>query len=243
MVGYYYKTGNEIYDILAFMKNRLNLEYKSSPGSLKIGETYRSKQYRFSFFLNERKEIVYLIEPMIDDNTDYSEEKSKEGDTMTKGEALLKIEELKAFVEKLDSEIPEMPDDENSNATAFLGLYKYDALHTYRDCTFEAKDTRDCYLIKALELAHLMYARECLKLSVTGEDIYSTTVTGTRIDYNACWKLYFDKNACEYQLSHHNIVKSMEDSVDPWMFRDKENALKAKNYMNKYVKDRVKELY
>jgi hypothetical protein len=35
---------------------------------------YADKNYRFSFFLNERREIVYLIEQLGDDTTDYSKE-------------------------------------------------------------------------------------------------------------------------------------------------------------------------
>jgi hypothetical protein len=38
---------------------------------------YADKKYRFSFFLNERKEIVYLIEQLGDDTTDYSKEENQ----------------------------------------------------------------------------------------------------------------------------------------------------------------------
>lgn len=239
MVGYYYKTGAEIYSILRFMKDSLNLPYKPSAGSIEVVKTYADKKYRFSFFLNVQQEIVYLIEQLSDDTTDYFKEEKK----MTKEEALKKIEELKAFVEKLDEEIPEMPCDKNSTHRLCLVHPAYGAWQECGKFQFKSLDTRECYRIKAFELAHLMYAREHLKLGATREDIYSTTVTGTRIDYNTCWKLYFDKNICEYQLSHHNSVECLVDSVDPWIFGDREDALKVANYMNKYVKDKVKELY
>jgi hypothetical protein len=74
MVGYYYKTGAEIYSILRFMKNCLNLPYIPSASSIEVVKMYADKKYRFSFFLNERKEIVYLTEQLGDDTTDYSKE-------------------------------------------------------------------------------------------------------------------------------------------------------------------------
>lgn len=247
MVGYYYKTGTEIHEIVCFMEKKLKLSYIASPSSLKTGQTYGWKPYRFSFFLNAQNKFVYLIEPLANDETDYEQLakrcQSKEEKKMTKEEALKKIEELKAFVEKLDEEIPKMKN-------VLDAMYKVETI-SIKNCqsdgiiayAFLSEDTRDCYMLKAFELAHLMYAREHLKLGATGEDIYSTTVTGTRIDYNTCWKLYFDKNICEYQLSHHNSVECLVDSVDPWIFGDREDALKVANYMNKYVKDKVKELY
>lgn len=229
MVGYYYKTGAEIYSILRFMKNSLNLPYKPSAGSIEVVKTYADKKYRFSFFLNVQKEIVYLIEQLGDDTTDYFKEEKK----MTKEEALKKIEELKAFVEKLDEEIPEMPYDENSTHRVCLAHPAYGAWENCDKFQFKSLDTCECYRIKAFELAHLMYAREHL---------------GFKTKYFCHYRLYFDSDKLEYdviEFDRHNNYSSngVFESINHWLFPDEDSARKVANYMNKYVKDKVKELY
>ena len=236
MVGYYYKTGTEIHEIICFMEEKLKLSCVASPSSLKTGQTYGWKPYRFSFFLNERREIVYTIEPLSDDETDYEQLakrcQSKEEKKMTKEEALNKIEELKAFVEKLDSEIPEMPYDENStHRLCLVHPTSYDAWQECGKFQFGSDGTRECYRIKAFELAHLMYAREHLGLDVIGGE------------YDASWVLYFDKNLGKYQLSRMTSVMGRMDCTSPYTCGNKEDALKIMQYMNKYVKDKIKELY
>lgn len=220
MVGYYYKTGDEIYSILKFMKDSLNLPYEPSAGSIEVVKMYVDKKYRFSFFLNERKEIVYLIEQLGDGTTDYSKEEKK----MTKEEALKKIEELKTFVEKLDEEIPEMPYDANNTNQIVVDGHVI---------IFKSLDTQECYTIKAFELAHLMYAREYLEF---------------KYPYSCKYILYFDStsNKLEYDVISFDERYSSEGiykSINLWLFPDEDSARKVANYMNKYVKDKVKELY
>lgn len=230
MVGYYYKTGSAIYAILRFMKDNLDLEYKSSPSGLKTGETHHDTTYRFSFFLNKRNEIIYLIEPLADDTTDYFKEEKK----MTKEEALKKIEELKAFVEKLDEEIPEMPYDENSTHRLCLVHPAYGAWQECGKFQFGSVDTCDCYRIKAFELAHLMYAREHFRFE-----------TG----YFCKYRLYFDTDRLQYNVirfDDHNMIyisNGIFESINHWLFPDEDSARKVAVYMNKYVKDTVKEMY
>lgn len=212
MVGYYYKTGAEIYSILKFMKNNLDLPYKPSASSIEVVKMYADKKYCFSFFLNERKEIIYLIEQLGDDTTDYFEEE-KPMTNMTKEEALKKIEELKAFVEKLDEEIPEMPLDEG-------GVFQFNSI-----------DTCACYKSKAFELAHLMYAREHICLNSP---------------YKCNYQLYFDVDDLEYDVIEYDgfyMSDGTMNSVNHWLFPDEDSARKVANYMNNYVKDKVKELY
>lgn len=220
MVGYYYKTGAEIYSILRFMKDSLNLPHEPSAGSIEVVKMYADKEYRFSFFLNERKEIVYLIEQLGDDTTDYFKEEKK----MTKEEALKKIEALKAFVEKLDEEIPEMPCDENGTNQIVVDRHVI---------SFKSLDTQEFYKIKAFELAHLMYAREHL---------------GLKTRYFCKYRLYFDSDKLQYdviEFDRHNNYSSdgVFMSINHWLFPDEDSARKVANYMNKYVKDKVKELY
>lgn len=229
MVGYYYKTGANIYSILRFMKNSLDLPYKPSAGSIEVIKMYADKRYRFSFFLNERKEIIYLIEQLGDDTTDYSKEEKK----MTKEEALKKIEELKAFVEKLDEEIPEMPCDENGTHRLCLMRPACGAWEVYDKFQFKSLDTRECYRIKAFELAHLMYAREHL---------------GFKTKYFCYYRLYFDSDKLKYdvvEFDRYNNYSSdgIFESINHWLFPDEDSARKVANYMNKYVADKVKELY
>lgn len=228
MVGYYYKTGAEIYSILRFMKNSLNLPYKPSAGSIEVVKMYADKKYRFSFFLNERKEIIYLIEQLGDDTTDYS----KEEKPMTKEEALKKIEELKAFVEKLDEEIPEMPCDENSTHRVCLFKVNPAIYGAWEECgtfQFNSIATCGCYRIKAFELAHLMYAREHIDHFKKPDSLV--------------WVLYFNTRLCEYQLSEQPHLTNAYQLKNYWAFVDKNDATKVMNYMNKYVADKVKELY
>lgn len=229
MVGYYYKTGSAIYAILRFMKDNLDLEYKSSPSGLKTGETHHDTTYRFSFFLNERKEIIYLIEPLSDDTTDYF----KEDKEMTKEEALTKVEELKAFVEKFDEEIPKMPFNENDTRNLCLVLPAYGSWQDGGVFQFNSIDTCKCYKIKAFELAHLMYAREHLKFELS---------------YSCDYRLFFDSDRLQYDVlkfDGHNVYLSngVFESINHWLFPDKDSARKVANYMNKYVKDKVKEMY
>lgn len=232
MVGYYYKTGDEIYSILKFMKDSLNLPYEPSAGSIEVVKMYVDKKYRFSFFLNERKKIVYLIEQLGDDMTDYFKEE-KPMTNMTKEEALKKIEELKAFVEKLDEEIPEMPCDENGTHRLCLVHPSYGAWQECGKFQFKSLDTRECYRIKAFELAHLMYAREYLKFELS---------------YSCDYRLYFDSDRLQYDVlkfeSHNTYLSNgVFESINHWLFPDKDSARKVANYMNKYVKNKVKELY
>lgn len=221
MAEFYYKTGIEIYEIIRFMKETFKLSCVASPSSLRTGQTYGSKSYRFSFFLNAQNKIVYLIEPLADDETDYEQfakrHKSKEEKTMTKEEALKKIEELKAFVEKLDEEIPEMrfvTESNNSNEGSFC---------------FNDKNTLDCYTIKVFELAHLMYAREHINhFGITNGPV---------------WHLYFDADHLKYELIQPSNVRKYSDFTNLWVFINRDDATKVCNYMNKHVKDKVKELY
>ena len=219
MVRHYYKTGAEIYSILRFMKNSLDLPYKPSASSIEVVKMYADKKYRFSFFLNERKEIVYLIEQLGDDMTDCSKEE-KPMTNMTKEEALKKIEELKVFVEKLDEEIPEMPYDENGTNQIVIGRHMI---------SFNSLDTRECYRIKAFELAHLMYAREHINhFGITNGPV---------------WHLYFDTDYLDYRLIQPANVRRYSDFTNPWVFINRDDATKVCNYMNRYVKNKVKELY
>lgn len=229
MIGYYYKTGAEIYSILRFMKNSLNLPYKPSASSIEVVKMDADKKYRFSFFLNEQKEIVYLIEQLGDDTTDYFKEEKE----MTKEEALTKIEELKAFVEKLDEEIPKMPFNENDTRNLCLVLPAYGSWQDGGVFQFNSIDTCACYKIKAFELAHLMYAREHLKFKSC---------------YSCKYRLYFDSDKLEYdviEFDHYNNYSSngIFESINHWLFPDEDSARKVANYMNKYVKDTVKEMY
>ena len=148
---------------------------------------------------------------------------------MTKEEALKKIEELKAFVEKLDEEIPEMITSPNSKETAFLGLYEYGALNEYHSITFNDETDKRYYLIKAFELAHLIYAREHIK--------------NFEITDGPVWHLYFDTDYLEYELIQPANVRKYSDFINLWVFINRDDANKVRSYMNKYVKDKVKELY
>lgn len=237
MVGYYYKTGAEIHEIICFMEEKLKLSCVTSPSSLKTGQTYGWKPYRFSFFLNAQNKFVYLIEPLANDETDYEQLakrcQSKEEKEMTKEEALKKIEELKAFVEKLDEEIPEMITSTNSKETAFLGSYEHGALNEYYRITFNDETDKRYYLIKAFELAHLMYAREHLRF----ETVYFCKY---RLYYNL---LELQYNVIEFDRHNDYASNGVFKSINHWLFPDEDSARKVANYMNKYVADKVKELY
>lgn len=155
---------------------------------------------------------------------------------MTKEEALKKIEELKAFVEKLDEEIPEMPCDENSTHRACLFKVNPAIYGAWEECgtfQFNSIATCGCYKIKAFELAHLMYAREHL---------------GFKTWYFCNYRLYFDSDKLEYNViefdRHSNYSSNgVFESINHWLFPDEDSARKVANYMNKYVADKVKELY
>ena len=150
---------------------------------------------------------------------------------MTKEEALKKIEELKAFIEECDKEIPKMPDDDYSPSRLCLVYPTYSAWQECGRFQFHSDDTRECYRIKAYELAHLMYARE------------SINVIAFAGPYDARWCVYFDKSCCMYQCTPWKSNLAIASMSNPWTFQNEENALKVTNYMNKYVKDKVKELY
>lgn len=152
---------------------------------------------------------------------------------MTKEEALKKIEELKAFIEECDKEIPKMPDDDYSpSRLCFVYPTPYGAWQECGRFQFGSIDTRLCYRIKAFELAHLMYARESISLNA---------FEGPS---DAEYVVYFDKSQCKYLLSScRGCRKPLVSMADPWSFSNKDDADKVCNYMNKYVKYKVKELY
>ena len=226
MVGYYYKTGAEIYSILRFMKNSLNLSYKPSASSIEVIKMYADKKYRFSFFLNERKEIVYLIEQLSDDRTDYSKEE-KPMTNMTKEEALKKIEELKAFVEKLDEEIPEMP----SHGAYNIHIAVPDEqrhLHISWDRSFENEESAGLYSILTFELAQLVYAREHLK--VDGEKLLRARKHGDMV-----FKVIFDVADSWYEVVDVFGSQVINENDRIWCFTNVDDANKVRDYMNKYV--------
>lgn len=224
MVGYYYKTGAEIYSILRFMKNSLNLPYIPSAGSIEVVKMYADKKYRFSFFLNERKEIVYLIEQLGDGTTNYSKEEKE----MTKEEALKKIEDLKEYVEKCEEKEKEIPKMQ-TNCLRDVNQCEIKAglcSNFNRYITFQHQDTNAIWAIMSIELAHLLYCREYLGV----------------LDHLtwANWKVDFDKHTCEYKVYSYVQTSAFVDTSNivpefMWYFENKDDAQRICDYMNKYV--------
>lgn len=159
------------------------------------------------------------------------ETKLKEEKKMTREEVLKNIEELKAFVEDLDNEIPEMKIETYSKETCMLVESHYGSFNSCYDFQFKTEDTKGCYMLKAFELAHLMYAREHVNL---------------KAPYECTYQLYFDVNDLKYEvLSGDSFFMSdgILNSMNYWFFPDKDAAEKVCGYMNRYVADKVKEMY
>lgn len=160
----------------------------------------------------------------------------KEEKKMTKEEALKKIDELKEFVEECDKkekEIPEMSYDINSTHRLCLVHPSYGAWQECGKFQFKSLDTRECYRIKAFELAHLMYAREHLEI---------------KTEYICKHMLCFNSDKLEYDVrefdrSNFYLSNGVFEVINHWLFPDEDSARKVANYMNKYVKDTVKEMY
>lgn len=160
--------------------------------------------------------------------------KLKEEKTMTKEEALKKIEELKEYVEQCEEkEIPKMQTNclrDMNQCEIRAGLCS----NFNRYITFQYQNTNTIWAIMSIELAHLLYAREYLGV----------------LDHLtwANWKVDFDARACEYEVYSYTLVSVFVDTsiVVPeymWYFDNKDDAQRVCNYMNRYVRDVKRNMY
>jgi hypothetical protein len=149
---------------------------------------------------------------------------------MTREEALQKIDELKAYVEKCEEEekeIPEMPRSGNYNMHVLLPD-KPRNLHSSCDRSFENQESSDLYCILSFELANLVYVREYL--GVKSKNIWEArtkSVTVFCIDYLP--------SENEYVISEIQPLMALRPHELIWCFTDNLEAQRACDYMNKYV--------
>lgn len=162
----------------------------------------------------------------------------KEKKTMTKEEALKKIEELKEYVEKCEEKEQEIPEmhrgalPTGQPAIVCLWMKDKDMPLWWKEVTewmtFNEDDTFLTWGILSYELAQLMYCREYLKVDV--KECLNAHRYGDGI-----FKLVYDITECKYVtvgVSRYQVLKE-RDYV--WCFTNKDDANRVCDYMNKYV--------
>lgn len=162
--------------------------------------------------------------------------KLKEEKKMTKEEALQKIEELKAYVEKCEEkEIPMMNGGVIPKAQPAIicpWMRGKDLPLWWKDVTdwmtFNEDDTFLTWGILSYELAQLMYAREYLKVDV--KELLEACKYGYAVS-----KLVYDITKCKYVIVNISRYQAINERDYVWCFTDKEDAEKVRDYMNKYV--------
>jgi hypothetical protein len=241
---------------------------------------YANKKYRFSFFLNERKEIVYLIEQLGDDTTDYSKEEKPMNiysfmnsipdyvsNPLTAINIMTMISSLKdKFGDKLHETarkgyLTMLDVIPCKYYKLYLWYWCDECTYGIRECTEEdfnikeedemdvSKMSKEEALkaienlkavitlgIRAYELAQLMYCREYLKVDV--KKLLEERKYGYYI-----FKLVYDITEYKYVIVKVSRYQEINERDLVWCFTDKDDAEKIRDYMNKYVKDKVKELY
>lgn len=239
MITTMHKTGGEIFDALQLVRAELGVEYRKGPNSLGTGDTYRDKSYSFSWFISKKGEFIYIIK-------DLDTDKKKEEKTMTKEEALKKIEELKEFVEKCEEnekEIPKMnraplPDEQAAIVCPWKRGYSkplwFDDVTSW--LTFTREDTRISWGIFAYELAQLMYAREYLKIN-------DEAIIEARKYAYCIFKVIYCVADASYEVASISASQSINENSRVWCFAEEEDAKKVRDYLNKYVAHVKKEMY
>lgn len=159
---------------------------------------------------------------------------------MTKEEALKKIEELKAYVEKCEEkekDIPEMPSRGDYN----IHMPVYDkswGVHLSCDRSFENQESADLYNILSFELANLIYVRNYL--GVKGIDATDPSKT--------IWHVWFHHGDMMYHWTSYITTLLLpdimsDDTCARWFFENEDDAQRVCDYMNRYVKDVKKNMY
>lgn len=161
---------------------------------------------------------------------------------MTKEDALKAIEDLKAYIEMCEDkekEIPRMTRGLLPKAQPVIvcpwkkgedkPLWWKDVTEVM---TFNEDDTYVTWGILAYELAQLMYAREYLGI----ESLHADQ------DANDVYRLVYDVYSGCYKVNHYGCVDPCEDEI-LWFFKERKDAERTRDYMNKYVKDVKKNMY
>lgn len=157
---------------------------------------------------------------------------------MTKEEALKAIDNLKEYVEKCEEkekEIPEMHRGVLPKAQPTIvcpWMKDEDMPLWWKDITewmtFNEDGTFLTWGILAYELAQLMYCREYLKV-----DVNELPVS----------KLIYDITERKYVIVNIPRYQSVNERDYVWCFDNKEDAQRVCDYMNKYVKDVMRNMY
>lgn len=159
------------------------------------------------------------------------EEKNMDVNSMTKEQALEAIEKLKAYIEECDKkEMPKMPITSSESARCEIKAGYGSIFNCYLD--FKAQDTKNIWAILSIELGHLLYCREYLKVKdiLVDEDAYDV------------YRLMFDVHEGKYKVNHYGCVDPCEDEIQ-WFFENKDDADRVRDYMNKYVVGIKKAVY
>lgn len=159
------------------------------------------------------------------------EDKNMDVNGMTKEQALEAIEKLKAYIEECDKkEIPKMLITSSESARCEIKAGYGSIFSCYLD--FKTQDSKNIWAILSIELAHLLYCREYLK------------VTDIRADEDAddVYRLMFSVHEGKYKVHHYGCVDPCEDEI-PWFFTKRDDAERVQDYMNKHVSKIKKEMY
>lgn len=165
---------------------------------------------------------------------------------MTKEEALKKIDELKAYVEKCEEKEKEIPMmyrgvlSESQPAIICPWMKSEVSPLWWKDITgwmtFNEDGTFLTWGILAYELAQLMYCREYLK--VDGEKLLRARKHGDMV-----FKVIFDVTECRYEVIDVFNSQMINENDRVWCFTDEQDALRVCDYLNKYVKDVKRNMY
>lgn len=153
---------------------------------------------------------------------------------MTKEDALKAIDELKAYVEKCEEKEKEIPKMQ-TNCLRDINQCEIKAgacSNFNRYLTFTNQDTNNIWAILVIELAHLLYCREYLGVEPLHADQ----------DADDVYRLVYDVYSGCYKVNYYTCVDPCEDEI-PWFFKDRKDAERTRDYMNRYVKDVKKMLY
>ena len=156
---------------------------------------------------------------------------------MSKEEALKAIDELKAYVEKCEEkEIPCMVRTPlQVSQSAIVCPFVKDTIKNDRVTawlTFKNDDTHVIWSILSYELAQLIYVREYLGV----ESLHADQ------DANDVYRLVYDVYSGCYKVNHYGCVDPCEDEI-MWFFKERKDAERILDYMNKYVKDVKKNMH
>lgn len=166
---------------------------------------------------------------------------------MSKEDALKAIEDLKKYVEQCEEKEKEIPRMDRRTlpkaqpAIIWPCKKNEESPLWWNDVTaymtFNEDNTVITWGILAYELAQLMYCREYLKVDVN-------ECLKKCLNDDGAFKLIYDITECKYvtvfNVSHCQVPNE-RDYV--WLFENKDDANRVRDYMNKYVAHVKKEMY